>query len=41
MDDTKTEIKTVDEYISQFPDDIREKLEMIRNTIKEASYNFV
>ncbi len=39
MDDTKTEIKTVDEYISQFPDDIREKLEMIRNTIKEAAPN--
>lgn len=32
-----TTYKTIDEYISQFPPDVKEKLEMLRNVIKETA----
>ncbi len=35
--DQKNEIKTIDAYIAQFPDDIRQKLSAIRQTIKQAA----
>jgi len=31
------EIKTIDDYINQFPDEIKSKLEMIRKAIKKAA----
>lgn len=31
--------KTIDEYIAGFPDDVREKLEKIRTTIRKAAPN--
>lgn len=33
----KTEIKTIDDYINQFPDDLKSKLETIRTAIKKAA----
>ncbi len=33
---TKTNFKTIDEYISTFPEDVREKLEKIRETIRNT-----
>jgi uncharacterized protein YdhG (YjbR/CyaY superfamily) len=37
MERNKTTYKTIDEYISQFPPAIREKLRTIRKVIKEAA----
>jgi len=37
MDKTKISFSTIDEYISQFAPDIREKLEAIRAIIKEEA----
>ena len=36
MDDNKIKFQTVEEYFSIFPDDIKQKLEKIRQTIKKA-----
>lgn len=33
----KTDFQTIDEYISTFPEDIQEKLEKIRQTIRRAA----
>jgi uncharacterized protein YdhG (YjbR/CyaY superfamily) len=33
----RTEYKNVEEYLNQFPDYIREKLELVRATIKKAA----
>ena len=37
MDKTKISFNTIDEYISQFAPDVREKLESIRSIIKEEA----
>lgn len=37
MKATPTKFKTVDEYISTFPDNIKGMLEKLRNTIKKAA----
>ena len=37
MTSSKSNIKTIDEYISQFPEDIRNILNKIRMTIKESA----
>ncbi len=34
--DQKNEMLTIDDYIAQFPDDIQEKLNAIRRTIRQA-----
>jgi hypothetical protein len=36
MEGNKTAAELIDEYISQFPPDIREKLKKLRKVIKEA-----
>lgn len=33
----KADFKTIDEYIGTFPEDVREKLEKIRQTIRKAA----
>jgi uncharacterized protein YdhG (YjbR/CyaY superfamily) len=37
MEASKTRFKTVDEYVASFPNDVREKLESLRKTIKKAA----
>lgn len=37
MKDNKNIIKTIDEYIAQFPAEIQEKLQSLRNVIKESA----
>ena len=37
MEDKKVTYKTIDEYIALFPPDIREKLEKLREVIREAA----
>ena len=37
MEGNKMEFKSIDEYISQFPPDVQEKLKMLRKVIKEAA----
>ena len=37
MGEEKIVIKSIDEYISQFPDDVREILQTLRTVIKEAA----
>jgi uncharacterized protein YdhG (YjbR/CyaY superfamily) len=37
MKNQSKQIKTIDKYINQFPDDIRSKLEAIRITIQKAT----
>jgi len=37
MDNNKIAFATIDEYISQFPLEVREKLQQIRAVIKEAA----
>ena len=37
MDNNKSPITTIDEYISQYPQDIQQILESIRKVIKEAA----
>lgn len=37
MDNNKTTLTTIDEYISQFPNDIQKILESIRAVIKESA----
>jgi len=37
MDSDKIAFSTIDEYISQFPPDVREKLQQMRAVIKEAA----
>ena len=37
MTSSKSNIKTIDEYISQFPEEIRNILNKIRKTIKESA----
>lgn len=37
MKAARTRLKTVDVYIASFPDDIREKLEKLRKTIRESA----
>ncbi len=37
MDTSKDQFKTIDEYINSFPDDVRDKLQAIRQVIQEAA----
>ncbi len=37
MKTSKVKIKSIDDYINQFPDEIKSKLETIRATIKKAA----
>lgn len=37
MDENKITVKTIDEYISQFPSKVQEILKTLKNTIKEAA----
>lgn len=37
MEENKTVVNNVDEYISQFPSDIQEKLQALRKVIREAA----
>lgn len=37
MEENKNAMKTIDEYIMQFPSEIQEKLQIIRKVIKESA----
>jgi uncharacterized protein YdhG (YjbR/CyaY superfamily) len=37
MDTANQEAKTIDEYIGRFPEDIQQRLEALRQTIKQAA----
>jgi uncharacterized protein YdhG (YjbR/CyaY superfamily) len=37
MEENKTEFKTIDEYISQFPPEVQEILKTLRRVIKESA----
>ncbi len=37
MDDKNPEIQTIDDYIAQFPDEARERMQILRKVIKDAA----
>ncbi len=41
MKENKISYKTINEYIAQFPSDVQEKLQTLRNVIKQAAPNSV
>lgn len=41
MKESKISYKTIDEYISQFPADVQEKLQILRDVIKQSAPNAI
>ena len=37
MDDKNPELQTIDDYIAQFPDEARERMQLLRKVIKNAA----
>lgn len=37
MDDKNPELQTIDDYIAQFPDEVRERMQHLRKLIKDAA----
>ncbi len=37
MDDKNPEIQTIDDYIAQFPDEARERMQLLRKVIRDAA----